>query len=79
LFIILGLDPQYSLNDRFQEKIVKSRDVFGKYSSGNVPILVSTITAVTPRLGQVRDFGGGARGDGKALISCVLIMTVGEQ
>jgi hypothetical protein len=48
---------------------VKSYNVCGMYSSSNVPILVSTVTAVTSHLGQVRNV---KRSEGEASMSCAL-------
>jgi hypothetical protein len=39
------------------QKVVKSHKVFGMYSSGNLPVLVGTITAIMPCLSQVRNVG----------------------
>jgi hypothetical protein len=36
---------------------VKSQNILGMYSSGNLPILVSTIMVLTLCLGQVRNVG----------------------
>jgi hypothetical protein len=50
---------------------------FGIYSSSNLPILVRTTATVMPCLSQVRNVGV-AGGEGKAFMSCVLIVRVGE-
>lgn len=48
--------PHYHL----WEKEVILHDVFGLYSFSNLPILVSTIIAIIPHLGKVRNVGGAA-------------------
>jgi hypothetical protein len=55
---------------QFQEKAMKSHNVFGMYSSGNVPILYVTIIHTTTCLDQVRNVGGVAGLKGRNL--CVV-------
>jgi hypothetical protein len=63
----------------FLRKAVKSRDVSEMYSSSNLHVLVSTITAVTPGTNQVRDVEGAAGVKGEAWMSCALTARVEEQ
>jgi hypothetical protein len=54
----------------FWEKLGKSLNVFGMYSTANLPVLVSTVSAITVlmkcHLSQVRN-GGGVAGVGERL------------
>jgi hypothetical protein len=46
------------LHYHFPENVVKSQDVFGLHSSGNLSIQVSTATAATPCLSEVKNIKG---------------------